>query len=181
MRKLTIYLCCFIFVTVITNVLNPFTEYAMENSPYVEEGEKVGQETKTEVPSQPWTDEEVIVLTKMLWGEAGSVPSDTEKAAVVWCALNHVDAGYGDIITAVTIPGHFVGYRENNPVDADLKSLCEDVLSRWYAEKDGKTDVGRVLPKDYIYFSGDGTRNYFRNTYEGGDRWDWSLPSPYES
>ena len=69
--------------TVITNVLNPFTEYAMENSPYVEEGEKVGQETETEVPSQPWTDEEVIVLTKMLWGEAGSVPSDTEKAAVV--------------------------------------------------------------------------------------------------
>ena len=65
MRKLTIYLCCFIFVTVITNVLNPFTEYAMENSPYVEEGEKVGQETETEVPSQPWTDEEVIVLTKM--------------------------------------------------------------------------------------------------------------------
>lgn len=130
---------------------------------------------------QPWTDEEATVLAKMLWGEARGVASDTEKAAVVWCALNHVDAGYGDVVTAVTTPGHFVGYQNSNPVDNDLKALCEDVLARWYSEKDGIQDVGRVLPKEYIYFSGDGERNYFRNAYIGGNQWDWSLPSPYKS
>lgn len=130
-----------------------------------------------------WTAEEVTVLAKMLWGEAGGVASDTEKAAVIWCALNHVDAGYGNgsIVAAVTIPGHFVGYSEDNPVDESLKALCEDVLSRYFAEKQGQINVGRVLPQDYLYFSGDGYRNHFRNEYRGGSEWDWSLPSPYES
>lgn len=40
--------------------------------------------------------------------------------------------------------------------------------------------VGRVLPKEYLYFSGDGIRNTFRTQYKGGTRWNWSLPSPYE-
>lgn len=130
---------------------------------------------------QPWTDEEVIVLAKMVWGEARGVPSDTEKAACVWCALNRVDQGYGSIVTVVTAPYQFVGYREENMVDDELITLCIDVLTRWYAEKDGQADVGRVLPKDYLWFSGDGSRNHFRNAYRGGNRWDWSLPSPYES
>lgn len=130
---------------------------------------------------QPWTEEEVIVLAKMVWGEARGVPSDTEKAACVWCALNRVDQGYGSIVMVVTAPYQFVGYHEDNPVEDTLKSLCENVLARWYAEKDGRADVGRVLPSDYLWFSGDGRRNHFRNAYRGGDRWDWSLPSPYES
>lgn len=28
--------------------------------------------------------------------------------------------------------------------------------------------VGRVLPKEYLYFSGDGIRNTFRTQYKGG-------------
>lgn len=130
---------------------------------------------------QSWTEDELIILTKMLWGEAGGVTSDTEKAACVWCVLNRVDAGYGDITTVVTTPGQYVGYRENNPVNDDLKALCEDVLTRWQLEKSGVTGVGRVLPKDYQYFSGYGGRNWFRNAYQNGTIWDWSLESPYES
>nr|DAX53877.1 MAG TPA: hypothetical protein [Caudoviricetes sp.] len=117
----------------------------------------------------------------MLWGEARGVSSDAEKAACVWCALNRVDHGYGDIITVVTTPKQFVGYNEKNPVDDGLITLCIDVLARWYAEREGQVEVGRVLPADYLWFSGDGERNHFRNAYRGGDRWDWSLPSPYES
>lgn len=152
-----------------------------EPSPVVEEVEVVTPRPEPEVTPQPWTDEEVIVLAKMLWGEARGVSSDTEKAACVWCTLNRVDHGYGDIITVVTTLKQFVGYNEENPVDDDLITLCIDVLSRWYAEKDGQVEVGRVLPADYLWFSGDGERNHFRNAYRGGDRWDWSLPSPYES
>ena len=99
----------------------------------------------------------------------------------MWCALNRVDYGYGDIITVVTTPKQFVGYNEENPVDDGLITLCIDVLTRWYAEKDGQTEVGRVLPSEYLFFSGDGKQNHFRTDYKNGTVWDWSLPSPYES
>ena len=145
------------------------------SSPVVEEVEE-----DTPAP-QPWSSEEVTVLAKMVWGEARGVPSITEQAACVWCALNRVDYGYGSIMLVVTAPYQFIGYQEDNPVDENLIALCEDVLARWYAEKDGEEDVGRVLPSDYLWFSGDGCRNYFRNAYRGGNTWNWSLESPYES
>ena len=170
------------FVTVVAVLcLKLPTVEVEEPSPVVEVVEVVTPEPEPEVTPQPWTDEEVIVLAKMLWGEARGVSSDAEKAACVWCALNRVDHGYNDIITVVTTPKQFVGYNEENPVDDGLITLCIDVLTRWYAEREGQVEVGRVLPADYLWFSGDGERNYFRNAYRGGDRWDWSLPSPYES
>ena len=43
-----------------------------------------------------------------------------------------------------------------------------------------KEAAGRVLPKEYLFFGGDGTHNYFRTKWDGGTVWDWSLPSPYE-
>lgn len=94
--------------------------------------------TSNTAPSEEfelWTEEEVTVLAKMLWGEARGVPSDTEKAACVWCVLNRVDQGMGTIVEVVTAPYQFVGYQEDHPVDPDLKELCEDVLERWYKEK----------------------------------------------
>lgn len=107
--------------------------------------------------------------------------SITEQAACVWCVLNRVDEGYGSIVETVTAPRQFVGWQKNNPVDETLAALCEDVLSRWYAEKNGEANVGRVLPPDYTFFTGDGQRNHFRNAYIDGDVWDWSLQSPYEN
>ena len=71
--------------------------------------------------------------------------------------------------------------QENNPIDETLWLLSEDVLTRWQREKDGETEVGRVLPPDYLWFSGDGYHNYFRNAYRGGNTWDWEYESPYES
>lgn len=128
-----------------------------------------------------WSEEEITVLSKMVWGEARGIPSDTEKAACVWCVLNRVDYGYGNIVMVVTAPYQFAGYDIDNPIDDEIKALCEDVLTRWYAEKAGETDVGRVLPSDYMWFTGDGEHNYFRNAYERGKTWDWSLQSPYKS
>lgn len=128
-----------------------------------------------------WTDEEVEVLAKMVYGEARGVPSKMEQAACVWCVLNRCDEYGKDIIEVTTAPYQFVGYREHNPIDNDIWELCEDVLSRWYAEKSGETDVGRVLPSDYLYFHGDGSHNHFRNEFKGGTIWDWSYPNPYET
>lgn len=58
--------------------------------------------------------------------------------------------------------------------------LAADVIERWLQEKNGAADAGRVLPAEYLFFSGDGTHNYFRTEWRGGTVWDWSLPSPYE-
>ena len=40
--------------------------------------------------------------------------------------------------------------------------------------------IKRVLPPEYMWFHGDGRHNHFRDSYRGGNRWDWSLDSPYE-
>ena len=56
-----------------------------------------------------------------------------------------------------------------------------DFIDRWQREKQGETDVGRVLPPEYLFFGGDGKHNTFRTEWDGGEYWDWSWPSPYES
>lgn len=138
-----------------------------------------------------YTDEDVVVLTKMLYGEALGVPelnvngkcvsTKCQQAAVIWTVLNRYDAGYSDSITKIVkAPKQFVGYRESNPIDEELMDLVKDVLDRWNNEKHGKTDVGRVLPADYLWFRGDGKYNHFRNEYEGGTRWMWEMEDIYE-
>lgn len=175
MQRLIAILSLTILLTLLFIPVVPAPAEEAHSSPVVEETEKDTQ------ASQPWSSEEVTVLAKMVWGEARGIPSITEQATCVWCALNHVDHGYGSIVLVVTAPYQFVGYQESNPIDENLTALCEDVLARWYAEKAGEENVGRVLPSDYLWFSGDGSRNYFRNAYQGGNIWDWSLESPYES
>lgn len=146
---------------------------------YVTDAKTEAEMPIIELPEQ----EDVEMLAKLIWGEARGVKSTTEKAAVVWCVLNRVDAkGYPNSIEAViTQPHQFVGYDEDYPVTKEHRLIAEDVLCRWYAEKDGKTDIGRVLPKEYVYFTGDGCRNHFTSEWRSEDTWDWSLTSPYEN
>lgn len=128
------------------------------------------------------TKDEINMLTKLLYMEARGVESDTEKAAVVWCVLNRVDSPlYPNTITEVLTQPKQFAYDETAPIQMSLQNIVTDVLSRWYAEKMFTTDVGRVLPKEYIYFDGDGTHNYFRTEHKDGQAWDWNLLSPYEN
>lgn len=132
------------------------------------------------------TDADKLALTRMVWGEARGC-SNTEKAACVWCALNRFDSGdpyYScceTIYDIVTQPGQFIGYSDQNPVDPDIWMLVEDVLSRWTMESSCCGDVGRVLPPEYLFFTGDGKQNYFTSEWAGGTTWDWSWDSPYEA
>ena len=133
-----------------------------------------------------YTDEDAIALAKTLWGEArgvknnGIVSGTAQKAAVAWCILNRFDAGYEDsIYKVITAEDQFHGYSASHPVEDDLLELAYDVLDRWNAEKHGETDVGRVLPAEYLWFGGDGTVNRFRDAWKGGNKWDWSMPDPY--
>lgn len=143
----------------------------------------VSEETPQE---RLYSETEAIAMAKLLWGEARGVPDNgivsakCQQAAVLWTVLNRVDGGYSDEIMAViTAPNQFVGYNVNHPVDEELLELAYDVLDRWTREKNGETDVGRVLPAGYFWFSGDGRYNLFRNEYRSKDIWDWSLGDPY--
>lgn len=142
-------------------------------------------EQKTIYVPQPYTEAEVEMLAKTVYGEALVTYSETEMSAVVWCILNRVNAtGYAcgnSIEYVITYPGQFAGYAKSNPVTPEIDALVRDVLDRWYAEKNGSADVGRTLPAEYIYFVGDGYTNYFTTEWKGNAYWDWSLESPYES
>lgn len=154
-----------------------YKEPEITNLLYTESKETTWQEA-----AQP----EIEMLAKLLWGEADVVKSTTQKAAVIWCVLNRVDAEneYGcpdTIAEVITFPGQFSGWDEDHPATEEYKKLAEDIIGRWLAEKNGAKNVGRVLPVDYLWFTGDGKVNTFTNEWRGGDVWDWSLPSPYEN
>lgn len=128
-----------------------------------------------------YKESDIVMLAKLMYQECGGVPSDTEKACVVWTVLNRVDE-YGETIYEVVTAKNQFAYYEDRPIDDVLYQLAEDVLTRWNNEKNGEVDVGRVLPPDYLWFSGDGEHNHFRNAYKGQfSIWDYSLETPYES
>lgn len=144
---------------------------------------EITEPVKTEAEWMP--DElDVDLIAKTLYGECRGVVSTTEKAAVVWCILNRVDSkGYAcgkSVEYVVTFKNQFQGYDASHPVIPELKRIAEDVLIRHHREQEGESDVGRVLPKEYIYFIGDTKRNYFTTEFLGKDYWEWSLDSPYE-
>lgn len=127
-----------------------------------------------------FTEDDVKDIARLLLRECGGVPSKTEQACVVWCVLNRVDKHGSSIYEVLRSPNQFAFY-ESTEVQDDLYDLAKDVLSRWNDEQNGVSDVGRVLPKEYTYFHGDGVHNYFRNSFDGDyEIWDYSLESPYE-
>ena len=125
---------------------------------------------------------EVEALAKLIYGEAGIVPSTTEQAAVVWCVLNRVDDPHfpDTVLEVVEAPYQFSGYDPEYPVYEEYALLAADVLTRYRAERDGEENVGRVLPAEYCFFTGDGRRNHFTTEWESTDCFGWTLESPYE-
>lgn len=129
---------------------------------------------------QYYTEQDAIDIAKVLYHECRGVPSKTEQACVAWTVLNRVDKHDSTVYSIVRAPYQFAFY-ENAPVWNELLDLAYDVLERWNREKNGETDVGRVLPKEYTFFSGRNGHNYFRDSYKGEyNIWDYSLNSPYQ-
>ena len=89
------------------------------------------------------------------------------------------DAFPNSIQEVVTQPHQFAGYRVGNPIDSGILALVQDVLARWSIEQSCLAGVGRVLPSSYLFFSGNGQENIFREQYASRSHRDWSLPSPY--
>ncbi|MPM60881.1 hypothetical protein SDC9_107735 [bioreactor metagenome] len=84
------------------------------------------------------------------------------------------------VLEVLEAPRQFAGYKAEYPVLPELAAIAADVLTRYYAERDGNTDAGRVLPADYIFFTGDGRNNHFFSEWKGTSAYDWTLTNPYD-
>ena len=116
-------------------------------------------------PEMYFTEDDVVAMAKMLWGEARGCALDNQQKAV-WCVLNRVDdSRFPDTIQGVlSQPSQFHGYSPDFPVWDELKEVALDVLTRWSLEKQGVT-VERELQPEYVFFTGDGVQNHFREVY----------------
>lgn len=152
--------------------------------PIIKKEQEQEKESEIDIPNiEKKYKNEIPYIARTVWGEARGC-SKTEQAAVIWCILNRVDSSIrympDNIIDVVTQKHQFLGYVKTFPVTEKIRELVIDVLTRWEMEKAGVENVGRVLPPEYMWFHGDGRHNHFRDSYRGGNRWDWSLDSPYE-
>lgn len=147
-------------------------------------------EPEEERPECPISEDEIVMLAKVLKRECGGLSSQGTKygvsytarqAAVAWCALNRLDdPRYPDTLSGVlTYPGAFAWIPATTPGE-DMLWLARDVVDRWWREKCGEADVGRTLAADFFFFAGDGRENRFRNNYAAPFvYWDWPMADPY--
>lgn len=121
------------------------------------------------------TESDIADLANVMHSEANGL-STREVAMVAWCVLNRVDVGQGSI-HSICNSNQFT--RKGNRTK--YAWLAKDVLERYYLEKTGVQNVGRVLPNNYLYFTGDGKHNYFRSSFKGSRVLYFpELTNPYE-
>ena len=112
-----------------------------------------------------FTEEDVAAVAKMLWGEARGCTQDNQIKCA-WVVVNRVDdERFPDTIQGVlSQPHQFHGYDPTSPVTSELYNVAFDVLTRWSYEKQG-IPVRRELASSFLWFTGDGVTNYFREVY----------------
>lgn len=115
-------------------------------------------------------DELVELAGRAIWGEAGGIQDEAQRAAVVWCACNRADAWDMELGEVLTVD-QFHGLAIKGEVPAEHVELAKDVLARWTLEAEGWQDVGRVLPNRFLYFEGDGRVNHYSTQFGGGEYW----------
>ena len=137
-------------------------------------------------------DEDLIYLSKTVWGEAGAVKDREIQAAVAWTVLNRVDSPlYPDSVKAcVSQRLQYTGFHEwylmpwekgsriegldNRVVTSEVVELCREVLVIWLNGFEG-----RNIPEDYFGFDFDANRNitFFKNKRSERERWNFTIIS----
>lgn len=152
---------------------------------YVEQPEvtndEVPQMTEEELIRSVITERQEKKLAQTLYGEDRNCggPEDTMKqAAVIWSIFNRCDA-YGQTVDEVITRSQYHGWFPDQQHPQWAHEIVRDVALRWAREKMGETDVGRVLPPEYLFFSAGGRHEKFRTGYRTSDYWDWSAENPY--
>ena len=120
---------------------------------------------------------DAIMIAKTIYNEARGC-GETQQAAIAWAILNRVDdPRFPNTVAGVVTQRYQFAYTARSRyTDAQLQ-IARDILRRWMSGNDD----GRVLPREFLWYSGNGKINIFRTAYKGGTVWDWRLPSPYET
>jgi hypothetical protein len=132
-----------------------------------------------------YTEQDVTMMAKLMFAEARGIASKEEVACIGWVVLNRVEHKDfpNTIQKVITQPSQFAYYANAGTVSDcgfDLKELARSVLDYWSNEKNTGYTEGRVLPKRFLYFGGNGKRNTFRTEYSlSSEKWDFSANSPY--
>ena len=174
MRCAMITVLCFALIALLLIADRYFTE---EPEPIPEPerdwgGLKVQQMVAEPEPStEPkyemyFTEDDVKAVAKMLWGEARGCTRDNQIKCA-WVVCNRVDdARFPNTIQGVlSQSSQFHGYDPTYPVTDELYSIAFDVLTRWSYEKQG-IPVRRELPQSFLWFTGNGRENIFREVWE---------------
>ncbi len=123
------------------------------------EAAKVSASTEEQITRfcNSFSERDIEALAKTLYGEADCVASEAERSMVVWTVLNRFDSNYFDdtIYEICTANLQFTGYDPDNPVTDRNLALIMDVIARWEREKNGETNVGRTLPREFYFFRAD--------------------------
>lgn len=125
---------------------------------------------------QYFSDDEVIMMAQLIDIEAGGVFPLYRRAAVGWTVTNRLDSGLYDqssIGGIIAQEGQYAWYAGRS-YDSVNYEIALDVLTRWADERiSGEQDLGRVLPKEFMSFYGDGEQNYFYD--REGNFWDFEV------
>lgn len=123
---------------------------------------------------------DAVDMAKLLAYECRGMEDLTEKACVLWTVMNRVEKNGDTIHNVLRLASQYAFYEESEYSEEDF-CLALDVIARWEKEQSGQTDVGRVLPKEYMWFFGDGQHNWFCDQFSGDyNLWDYSLDTPYQ-
>lgn len=132
---------------------------------------------------QPETEDQAVILAKIIYLYGHGVASQTQQAAIGWSVLNSVDdSGSGNNIGTVASNFHYDASKPTrDDFGRDLMPLARDVIFRWKAGRAGVIGNGRVLPNSYDYVWSTGNAVVFRNTPdESGRAWSFDARStPY--
>ena len=112
-----------------------------------------------------FTEDDAAEVAKMLWGEARGCTRDNQIKCA-WVVVNRVDdERFPDTIQGVLEqPSQFHGYDPTYPVTDELYNVAFDVLTQWSYEKQG-IPVRRELASSFLWFTGNGRENIFREVW----------------
>lgn len=107
---------------------------------------------------------DVTLICQTVYGEARGC-SKEEQMLVVWCICNRADSSGASIEQIVTVPRQFSGYSPENPVTDAIRSVVLEVLDAWSRDQKALVYEPYATTSEYLYFSGDGRHNWFREEY----------------
>lgn len=126
--------------------------------------------------------DDAVAMAGTMFAEARGLDK-REMSMVAWCILNRWDTQrFGSTLSSVIWAKSQFAHSKRTVADngTDLVWLAQDVLTRWYKEQKGETNVGRTLPQGYCYYYGNGRHNLFRVSNSGAGSYNFGMVNPYE-